>query len=125
MAKDPIIFTPPPPNPATLTPSSAAEFARRGWLYFSRQQYAEAKADLETALSLEANVDHYYTLGLILRALGENEQALAAFEHCLAKIGEIAESQRATMLRRLATGQINMIKTGDWNLEKEVWKRIR
>jgi tetratricopeptide (TPR) repeat protein len=113
------------PDPIQLKPQSAMEFAQRGWLFFGKQQFLEAKTDLEMAASLEQNVDYSYGLGLVLRAMGDNVKALAIFEKCLELSSEIVDRQRATMLHRLILGQINMIKSGDWNLEKEVWKRIR
>jgi tetratricopeptide (TPR) repeat protein len=113
------------PDPAQINPQTAADYAGRGWLYFSRQHYLEAQSDLETAISLDTNVDFFYSLGLILRAQGKNAEALAAFEKTLVMVTDSENRQRTTMLRRLTLGQINMIKSGDWNLEKEVWKRIR
>ena len=47
------------PDPAQIKPQSAADYAGRGWLYFSRQQYLEAQSDLETAISLDTNVDFF------------------------------------------------------------------
>jgi tetratricopeptide (TPR) repeat protein len=125
MAKKSTLPTVTIPTPEQLNPQTAAEFAARGWLFLSKQQYAEARADLESALALESDVDYYYALGLILRAAGKNVEALAAFEKAISLVPGITDPQRATMLNRLTLGQINMIKTGDWNLEKEVWKRIR
>jgi tetratricopeptide (TPR) repeat protein len=125
MAKKETFPTPLVPDPAQINPQTAADYARRGWLHFSRQQYLEAQSDLETAISLDTNVDFFYSLGLILRARGKNAEALAAFEKALALVTDSENQQRTTMLRRLTLGQINMIKSGDWNLEKEVWKRIR
>ena len=125
MAKAAEFLTPQVPDPTQLNPQTAAEFAQRGWLLFSRQKWAEAQADLEVAISLDPIVDHYYALGLILRTQEKNVESLAAFEKCLELVVEIADPQRVTMLRRLTLGQINMIKSGDWSLEKEVWKRIR
>jgi len=125
MSKKEVFPTQQVPDPAQINPQNAAEYAGRGWFYFSRQEFLEAQSDLETAISLEPDVDFYYALGLILRAQGKNSEALAVFEKTLPLVSDSENQQRTTMLRRLTLGQINMIKSGDWNLEKEVWKRIR
>jgi tetratricopeptide (TPR) repeat protein len=108
-------------------PTTADEFQRRGMAFYARQQYNAAEADLKRAISLDSNhIDSYYSLGMVLKAIGRKEDAIAAFTHVLDLISANVNSDttKFDMLRRLALGHVNEIKQGDWNLEKEIWKHI-
>lgn len=113
------------PDPEKQNPQTAAEYSQRAWLFYSRSRFLEACSDMQRAVSLEPSLDFFYALGLFLRASGKNTEALAAFEQALTFFPLADYPQRSTMLLRLLHGQINMIKSGDWNLEREVWKRLR
>jgi len=111
------------PDPDTLNPQEMADFLERGWLYYSHQKFEAAETDFHTVLDKEPdNIDALYGLGLALKSLGKSQQALEAFEQIDYGINRIEDHQRALMISRLAHGQINQIKIGEWNLEKEVWK---
>lgn len=123
MAKPKIVENP-VPDPATMQVKTASEYSSRGWLNFSKQNYQKAVEDFRHALEEEKNeIDVWYGLGLSLKASGSIDEAVDAFNKVLGLLRLIKEKQRANILERLAKGQINQIKTGDWNLEKEVWKR--
>jgi tetratricopeptide (TPR) repeat protein len=125
MAKDPNPKNKPEavPDPNTMNPQSTAEFLERGWLFYSRQKFEQAEADFRKVLQQEsANVDAWYSLGLTLKALGKGPQAIEAFSQVDKAIDEVDDAQRATIILRLTHGQINMIRTGNWNLENEIWK---
>jgi len=117
-----------PINPDELgEPHSADEFFKRGMAYYARQKYDEAVEDFHHSLSLDkAAIDPYYGLGMVYKALSKNEKAKQAFLEVISLISAHADvnSTKYHMLRRLALGHINMIEHGDWNLEKEIWKRI-
>ncbi len=112
-------------DPATMPAQTPADFTKRGWAYFSKQQYDLAVADFQHVLDSEATeIDTWYALGLALKSSGATTKAVSAFEKVLELIGQVTDAQRANVLGRLTRGQINQLKTGDWNLEKEVWKRV-
>jgi tetratricopeptide (TPR) repeat protein len=111
------------PDPDSLNPQSDVEFFERGWLYYSHQKYEQAEADFRLILQKDgANVDAWYALGLALKALGSSQQAVDAFTQIDRFINQVEDRQRATIISRLSHGQINQIRTGSWNLEKEIWK---
>lgn len=111
------------PDPDSMNPQSDVELFGRGWLYYSHQKYEQAEADFRLILQKDGtNVDAWYALGLTLKALGRSQQAVDAFTQIDRYINLIEDSQRATIISRLAHGQINQITTGSWNLEKEIWK---
>ena len=112
------------PDPLTVIPENTMEFASRGWLFFSNQDFDKAIDDFRHVLDEERNdIDTWYGLGLALKAAGFANEAVAAFNSVLSLVRSEKDKQRANIISRLATGQINHIQTGDWNLEKEVWKR--
>lgn len=112
-------------DPATMKVETPAEYLQRGWLYFSSQQYELAEKDFRRILETDAgHIDALYGLGLVLKVEGKTDKALEAFENILGLLSKIDDPQRANILGRLVKGQINQMKTGDWNLEKEVWQRI-
>jgi len=124
MAKSPKQIVETIPDPDQINPQTTDDFLERGWLYYTHKKYELAEADFNHVLQHEpANADAWYALGLTLKAMGENQKAVTAFARIASVIGEIDDHQRATIISRLAHGQINQINTGDWNLEKEVWKK--
>jgi tetratricopeptide (TPR) repeat protein len=116
-----------PIDPASVTdPSTADDFHKRGMAYYARKQFSEAEADLKRAISMDGkNIDSYYSLGMVLKAMDRKEEAVNAFNQVVNLILANAEAKsvKNDMLRRLALGHINEITKGDWDLEKEIWKR--
>ncbi len=111
------------PDPESLHPSTAAEYVSRAWLYYAKHNYEKSIDDFHQALdSGSDNVDTLFGLGLALKAAGKKEKAVDTFEKTLALIEIMQDHVRARMLKRLTNGHINQIKTGDWNLEKEIWQ---
>ena len=111
------------PDPNTLTPQSTPEYAERGWLFYSRQKFEQAEADFRQVLQQEPdNADAWYALGLVLKALGRSPQAIDAFTRVDEAASAIKDRQRAMIILRLTHGQVNQIRTGNWNLENEIWK---
>ncbi len=105
-------------------PTSAEAHANLGWGYYGQKQYAEAIKEFQEALSLDTNwLDAYYGLGLAHKGAGSKVEALAAFEKAAALAPGLPDLVRGHMLTRLAHGHINAIKTGDWDLDKELRHR--
>jgi tetratricopeptide (TPR) repeat protein len=117
-----------PVDPAKMgEPISAEEYQKRGMAFYARKQYNDAEVDLRKAISLDSsNVDAYYTLGMVLKALDHKAEAVDAFTQALNLINSNPDehSSKKDMLRRLALGHVNEISQGDWNLEKEIWKHV-
>lgn len=124
MAKPPVINVE-PVNPSSMKTETLNDYAIRGWAYFSTQKFDLSTADFGHVVAEEpSNIDSWYGLGLALKGSGTTSKALEAFEKVLELLHLVEDHQRAQILGRLAKGQINQIKTGDWNLEKEIWKTI-
>jgi len=115
-------------DPATLRNlTSGDEYLKRGVAYYARKQYENAEKDLRTALAMDADaVEVNYCLGMVLKAESKSEEAIQCFEKVLDLLSQsrMKNYDRQAMLRRLAKGHINFIKTGDWDLEKEIWQHI-
>lgn len=116
-----------PVNPISMAnPTTGAEFQTRGMAFYARQKYPEAEADLQQAVALDSeNIDAFYCLGLVLKAMNLKDNSVNAFSRAIDLILQRpdAKNVRFDMLRRLARGHINQLTQGDWNLEKEIWKR--
>jgi tetratricopeptide (TPR) repeat protein len=114
------------PDPKSINASTAGDYAGRAWVYYSAGNYQEAVIDFCQALNLEPeNPDTVYGLALALKSSGKTEQAIASFKKVIKIIESSSDHIRAQMLKRLAIGHINRMKTGDWNLEKEMWQTKR
>jgi tetratricopeptide (TPR) repeat protein len=125
MAKTPIIKTN-IPDPALLNPKNNDELIERGWLFYSHKDYEKAEIDLLKALDESSdNPDILYALGLNYKASGNNIKALESFDNATGVLDKLEDRVRARMLLRLIHGQINQIKDGNWNLEKEIWHYVR
>ncbi len=115
-------------DPTTMgEPSTADEYQKRGMAFYARKQYDDAVVDLKKAVSLDGNnIDSFYTLGMVLKAIDRKEEAVQAFTSALdlIKTNPGPNSAKYDMLKRLALGHINEMTQGDWNLEKEIWKHI-
>jgi len=112
-------------DPATMQVETSDDYTKRGWMYFSKKQFDLATEDFRHVLASETNnIDTWYALGLSLKSSGAHSKAVEAFEKVLGLVDQLEDKQRANILTRLSHGQINQMKTGDWNLEKEVWKRV-
>ncbi len=108
-------------------PKAADEYRHRGTAHYARKHYQEAAADLEQAIRLESNnIDAFYVLGMVYKAMQRNESSVSAFTQVLELLKNQPKGNKTQndMLRRLALGHINSLTQGDWNLEKEIWHRI-
>jgi tetratricopeptide (TPR) repeat protein len=117
-----------PIDPTSMVePTTSADYQKRGMAFYARKQYDAAEEDLKKAITIDSNnLDAYYSLGMVQKALGHKEDAIGSFTNVLDIISGNSEpsSSKFDMLRRLAIGHKNEISQGDWNLEKEIWKHI-
>jgi tetratricopeptide (TPR) repeat protein len=107
-------------------PDSARELRLRGYAFYTKGDFTSAQKDFEEALLITPNdVEATYGLGLSFRMQGNMEKGASAFRQVLDLLnaGSVEDPTRAKMLERLAKGHLNMITKGDWDLEKEIWKR--
>ena len=108
----------------TANPNSAEAHSNFGWGYYGQKQFAEAVEQFRQALALDRNmVDAHYGLGLTLKESGSKAEAIAAFESVVALAPQLENQVRGQMLVRLAHGHINLMKGGDWALDKELRHR--
>jgi tetratricopeptide (TPR) repeat protein len=116
-----------PVDPTSMdNPVTAEDYQKRGMAYYARKQNKEAVADLKKAVSMDGNnIDAYYSLGMVLKAMNCRDEAVSSFSQVIKLIlaRPDAAEVKYDMLRRLALGHINELTQGDWNLEKEIWKR--
>ncbi len=116
-----------PVDPTKMAePVTVDDFQKRGMAYYARKQYQEAEKDLNKATALDtSNIDAFYSLGMVLKAQNKKNEAVAAFTQVINLIHARSDSKQVKydMLRRLALGHVNELTQGDWNLEKEIWKR--
>jgi tetratricopeptide (TPR) repeat protein len=109
-------------------PQSVDEYLRQGWSHYGKRDLQAAEERFRKAISLSpALIDAFYGLGLVLKAQGRSEEAIEIFTKLvdLLEKDSTMDNIRRTMLQRLTKGQINLLKFGDWGLEKEIWKRER
>ncbi len=106
-------------------PQSAADFLRLGWVFHGKSNEIAAEENFRKAISLSpALIDAFYGLGLTLKAQGRRQEAVKTFGEVISLLDtdiSIDRTRRA-ILRRLTLGHINLLESGDWGLEKEIWK---
>jgi len=107
-------------------PNDAASYMLRGWAYHAKGDQKAAEADFTKALGMGADaIEVNYALGLTKKAQGMNEAAIECFNKTMGLIqsGQITDTAKHEMLRRLTLGHINELTQGDWNLEDEIWRQ--
>lgn len=98
-------------------PESAEAMRALAWEFYGRGHNQEALATLVTATEkFPEDAEIHYAMGLVLKRLGKRERARAAFSAALERIDAMPQSTRRDMLRRLATGQVNQLDHGSWDL---------
>jgi len=105
-------------------PNDYDSFMQRGWAYHSRGEQDKAEADFRRAVSYSPeSVDANYAMGLVMKSQGKTQEAIELFEKTMDLIlqGKIEQHSKSEMMRRLTLAHINELKTGDWNLEDQIW----
>lgn len=111
-------------KPQDMHPTTTGEFLQRGWAYLGTNELDKAVEDLRKALDLDSNnADAYFVLGLVYKQMNRKDDAIAAFTKVLEMADNAPNESSKQMLKRLTKGHINQLNLGDWNLEKEIWKR--
>ncbi len=104
----------------------SAELLRQGWNEYGSGHFEDAEKSFRKILDQTADsIEAYYGLGLALKAQDRREETIRAFQKVvdLLEKDQSVDRVRKTMLRRLALGHINILRQGDWNLEKEIWQK--
>lgn len=118
-----------PVNPNTMeNPTTAQDFAQRGMAFYARESYTEAENDLRQAITLDSkDIEGHYRLGMVYKAVKRSDEAVNEFKTVIELLDEInnLSASKYEMMRRLALAHINELTQGDWNLESEIWKRVR
>ncbi len=100
-------------------PNNVDAQANLGWGYYGQRQYAEAIKAFREAVRLDSNsIDAHYGLALALKEAGTPRDAIPEFEMVIKLAPTLEAKVRGHMLARLATGHINQINTGDWDLDR-------
>lgn len=105
-------------------PNDYESFLQRGWAFHARGEQEKAESDFRRAVSYSPeSVDATYAMGLVMKSQGNTQEALEFFEKAMDLIlqGKIEEHSKSEMMRRLTLAHINELKTGDWNLEDQIW----
>ena len=108
----------------SVSPTPTAEYINKGWEFKASGKFDDAETNFRKAISLDpSSVEAYYGLSLTLKAQDRRQESIAGFEKVLELIDLGMEDHvRGEMLRRLALAHINQLRSGDWALEKEIWK---
>jgi tetratricopeptide (TPR) repeat protein len=109
---------------ARANPQDAEAALRVGWAMYAAGEHAEAEEWFAlTATLAPADVEGVYGLGMTRRARGKTQAAIEAFEKAVRLAERISDRTRGQLIQRLAKGHVNYLRSGDWNLEREVWRR--
>jgi tetratricopeptide (TPR) repeat protein len=95
---------------------------RRAWKLYGEGKLSEAVQLLTAEGGGQSDPEIDYALGLAHKGLGNRDQARQAFQRTIDALRKQDRHVRATMLRRLAQGHVNMLDSGAWNLEAETWQ---
>ncbi len=105
-------------------PHDHDSFLQRGWAYHARGEQEKAESDFRRAVSFSPeSVEANYAMGLIMKSQDKTQEAIELFEKTMDLIlqGKIEDHSKSEMMRRLTLAHINELKTGDWNLEDQIW----
>ena len=109
-------------------PIAIQDYFQRGMAFYARKLYDAAEKDLRRVVELDPkSVDGFYGLGMVYKAAKRNAEAIQSFEEAIRVLreGAVENHNKSEMLRRLALGHVNELKTGDWDMEKEIWHHIQ
>ena len=108
----------------TLKPDDVQTQLEYGWALYGHGRFEEAERAFVRCTSIApGEPDVHYGAGLVLKALGRKEAALEEFDRAADVALRHPDRVRGQMLHRMAVGHANFLRSGDWNLEKEVWRR--
>jgi tetratricopeptide (TPR) repeat protein len=94
------------------------------WALYAAGEYEKSDVMFSQAGLLDpGDVEPPYGNGMARRQRGDKQGAIEAFEKALRLADRLEDRTRAQLLQRLAKGHVNFLRSGDWNLEREVWRR--
>lgn len=86
-----------------------------GWALYAEMRYLDAVKVLKLAAEKNPqDPETQYALGLASKQAGDNELAKRAFRATLDNIEKLESKSRATMMGRLAQGNLNYLTEGRW-----------
>ncbi len=102
-------------------PNNVDAQANLGWGYYGQRQYADAIKAFREAVRLDSDcIDAHYGLALALKEAGAPHDAIPEFETVIKLAPTLEAKTRGHMLARLATGHINQINKGEWDLGRDL-----
>ena len=101
-----------------------AEIINKGWLQKAEGKYDDAEASFRMAVSIDSDsIEAHYGLGMALKGQDRRQESIKSFEKVLELVDiRVEDRTRGEMLKRLAHAHVNQLRSGDWGLEKEIWK---
>ncbi len=98
-------------------PNSADAHANLGWGFYGEDKWDDAVREFTEALRLESgHIEALYGLALTRKCSGAKVEAVNSFNAAIAQLPTLEDPTRVNVLRRLATGHINQIQSGEWKL---------
>jgi Tfp pilus assembly protein PilF len=97
--------------------NSADAHANLGWGLYGEDKWDDAVREFSEALRLEpGHIEALYGLALTRKCAGAKIEAVNSFYAAIAQLPTLEDQMRVNVLRRLATGHINQIQSGEWKL---------
>ncbi len=107
-----------------VNPQDAQAAIGLAWALYAAGDYEESEAAFSQAGMLDpGDVEPAYGLGMTRRQRDDKQGAIDAFEKAMRLADRLQDRTRAQLLQRLAKGHVNFLRGGDWDLEREVWRR--
>jgi tetratricopeptide (TPR) repeat protein len=95
-----------------------------GWIAYGKGDFQEAARQFEQLIAQNKNdLDSYYGLGLAQKRLKNTTKAIEAFTQAVTLAAAVEDGEKAGMLTRLLHGHLNFMKTGDWKIGDELWRK--
>ncbi len=105
-------------------PQDAQAAIGLAWALYAAGDFEESDAMFSQAGLLDpGDVEAPYGKGMARRRRGDKQGAMEAFEQALRLADRLEDRTRGQLLQRLAKGHLNFLRSGDWDLEREVWRR--
>lgn len=105
--------------------SAEDELVRSAWEQYGKGNLEQAEHEFRLAIERKVrSVEAHYGLGVVLKVAKRYQESIAVFERLISLLERTPHDRiRAEMLRRLVHGYLNLMRSGDWGLESEIWKR--
>lgn len=95
-----------------------------GWVAYGKGDYQEAIKQFDQLVMQNKNdLDAYYGLGLAHKQLKNTAKSIEAFTQAAALAAANDDREKSSMLTRLLHGHLNFMKSGDWKIGDELWRK--